>query len=1001
MLQFGLKTRLLLLTIIPTLTISALLSTYFIQLRTGELEQDLEIKGFSIIDQFTPMLFDKLEQLNQLESQVQNSSHTHRKNELHNQLQSIGNRIIEAPDVRSVTVFNPKGKSLAHAGPTMRPPINSSNSRYNRNNSNSSVDSNRHSDEPPIEPGLFYTPETLRFKSPITSPVPTTTSDQTLTTPNASTDHQQPIGWIEVELSSVNIKLAKYQLYLTTLVVIILAFIINAFFGLRLSRNITEPLSEIITAVNRVKDGHLDTRVHTHAGGELHDLELGINSMVESLKIAHEELKQSVDQATEDLRETLETIEIQNIELDLARKEALEASRIKSEFLANMSHEIRTPLNGIIGFTKLLLKTQITAHQLDYLGTINKSSESLLAIINDILDFSKIEAGKLTLDYIPISLRNVVEEVTTMVAPLAHEKQLELVSLVYNNVPANLVGDPLRLKQIITNLVNNAIKFTESGNIVLRTMLESQEDKFAVCKISITDTGIGLSEEDQSVIFKAFNQADTSAARRFGGTGLGLVISKYLVEQMGGEIGLKSEPGKGSTFWFKVRLDINPQREEPTASPLTGKRIAVFDENPVVRLSVRHMLENWHVSSIGEIERIEEIHSHIAHADSRHQPYNAIIIGLPPNKSMSQHLMQTLETLHHQFNCPSVILANTNDWPLQTDANELTWQWISKPVRSSQLYDLLNRLVSDGEHPTNTLTNVSLTPPLESPLITQVPRILCVDDNAANLKLIRVLLEDLGISVTACESGLQALDHMETECFDLIFMDIQMPIMDGVETTRRIREREAHQEAQTTIVALTAHALASEKEELLRAGMNDYVTKPINETLLIETIFKWTGFRAHPLPTQKTTPHLSHLPSTVISAPMQHSVIDLDEGLRLSNGKIDLADDMLRMLLDSLPKEHDRCTEAWENEDLDSLLEHVHKLHGATRYCGTPALRSVTAQLETRLKSTLAGKRPQADIIPAFKQLIIEMNRLQHWGQQQAAQPASLHASSTTAPLLD
>ena len=498
--------------------------------------------------------------------------------------------------------------------------------------------------------------------------------------------------------------------------------------------------------------------MHTHASGELHDLELGINSMVESLKIAHEELKQSVDQATEDLRETLETIEIQNIELDLARKEALEASRIKSEFLANMSHEIRTPLNGIIGFTKLLLKTQVTPRQHDYLGTINKSSDSLLAIINDILDFSKIEAGKLVLDYIPISLRDVIEEVITMVAPLAHDKQLEVVSLVYNDVPSNLIGDPLRLKQIVTNLVNNAIKFTESGNIILRTMLESQEEKFAVCKISVTDTGIGLSEEDQSVIFKAFNQADTSAARRFGGTGLGLVISKHLVEQMGGEIGLQSEPGKGSTFWFKVRLDINTHLIESTHYPLAGKRIALFDANPIARLSIRHMLESCKVG-IDEIDTLEEVRTHLEAAQLDCAPVHAMIIGLTPNRPIDQHLAQLIDDLNTQFHCPTIILANTSDHlPQQALIDELACSWITKPVRSRQLYDALEQLLVAS--PATLTPEHSDTPALEKPATTRIPSILCVDDNEANLKLIRVLLEDLGINVTACDSGLQALDHL-------------------------------------------------------------------------------------------------------------------------------------------------------------------------------------------------------------------------------------------------
>ena len=255
------------------------------------------------------------------------------------------------------------------------------------------------------------------------------------------------------------------------------------------------------------------------------ELASGINRMAEALLSAREELQQSIDQATEDVQQNLETIEIQNIELDLARKEALEASRIKSEFLANMSHEIRTPLNGILGFTQLLQKSDLTPRQQDYLGTIEKSADSLLGIINEILDFSKIEAGKLVLDTIPFNLRDLIEDTLTILAPAAHTKQLELVSLVYRDTPLSLVGDPLRLKQVLTNLISNAIKFTNEGTIAVRAMVEDDNGERAQLRISVQDTGIGLTDQDLRALFQAFSQADNSMSRQPGGTGLGLVIS--------------------------------------------------------------------------------------------------------------------------------------------------------------------------------------------------------------------------------------------------------------------------------------------------------------------------------------------------------------------------------------------------------------------------------------------------------------------------------------------
>src|SRR5690554_4080289 len=340
-----------------------------------------------------------------------------------------------------------------------------------------------------------------------------------------------------------------YQALLISLMLVVGGVLLSLLVSLRLSRAFTVPVFQLNEAVAKLKEGKLDTRVYTRAGPEFEQLESGLNEMASELSQAQAEIQQNIDQATGDLRETLETIEIQNIELDFARKEALEASRIKSEFLANMSHEIRTPLNGIIGFTELLLKSPLPRQQRDHLNTIRKSSEILLTIINDILDFSKIEAGKLILDRVPFQLRDIVEEVMVMLAPAAHAKNLDLVPLVYNDVPDNIMGDPLRVKQVITNLVNNAIKFTQTGEVVLRASLED-EDKEAnrvTLRLSVTDSGVGLSRAQQQSLFNAFSQADASIVCQYGGTGLGLAISKRLVEEMGGEIGLESELGRGST----------------------------------------------------------------------------------------------------------------------------------------------------------------------------------------------------------------------------------------------------------------------------------------------------------------------------------------------------------------------------------------------------------------------------------------------------------------------
>lgn len=327
-----------------------------------------------------------------------------------------------------------------------------------------------------------------------------------------------------MDLSTV--KLKQYQEIISAGVVLILGIILSGFFAYRLLQDVEIPIKQMISMIDRIRRGHLDVRIEGKLLGELDTLKNGINAMAISLSEYHLEMQQSIDQATSDLRETLEQLEIQNVELDIAKKNAQEAARVKSEFLANMSHELRTPLNGVIGFTRQMLKTQLSSSQHDYLQTIEKSANNLLTIINDILDFSKLEAGKLLLENIPFDFEDSLDEVMRLLAPMAHEKGLELNLRIDPRIPAGVIGDPLRIQQVLTNLIGNAAKFTERGNISVSVDLKQQRDERLELQFIIRDTGIGISERQQSQLFQAFRQADASISRRYGGTGLGLVITQ-------------------------------------------------------------------------------------------------------------------------------------------------------------------------------------------------------------------------------------------------------------------------------------------------------------------------------------------------------------------------------------------------------------------------------------------------------------------------------------------
>ncbi|HAT7748134.1 ATP-binding protein [Legionella pneumophila serogroup 1] len=891
--SIGIKYQLRITTLIPAFLVALLFAFFYNGLFGKDLKQHMSRLGEAYIRQLLPAAQYAM---------LRNDYRT---------LQGLINASTINPEVKALAFYNADGRLIAYRG-------------------------GKHSIHKPFNPPDYtgdyieskqINPFTINFIAPITIPkfnLYSSTEFKELSTPKIF-QADDILGWLSIDIDTQSLLIKRYQMLIVTIFITLFGLLMGLTIHYFLSKRIYMPIARLRRSMKQILSNEFETEIRVSSPGELGIIEKGCAHLQRQYLNTVRDLNHHIEIATADLQQSLELLEEKNIELSLEKKKTEEKSRQKSEFIANMSHEIRTPMNGVIGFTNVLLESKLDPLQLDYVKTIKSSAQDLLSIINDILDFSKIDAGKLNLDCIPLDIRGCIDEVLSLASPNAHKKGIDLIPITDINVPKMVLGDPLRIKQIISNLVTNAVKFTDHGYVLIRTKIEQETDKDYTLLFAIADTGIGISPEDQTKLFTAFNQADTSITRRYGGSGLGLVICKKLCEEMHGRISLTSEINKGSTFSARIKVEklVAYEIEKNQTHRFAHLKIICFDDNPLHLEAIGNGLGFWGIEAI----RVDSFNK-LSRILTKHKDCKIAFINV--NQGCER---QAAELIAKHKQIPFVLISK---WPINDFAALGARGFLYKPISIQKLQDLIESIANENQTEKNTNQELDT---LREQLRFLHPEILIAEDNPVNKMLLTSLLNN-NANITTVDDGEMAVTACEDKKFDMILLDLHMPKLNGLEAAKMIRQKSLMNK-HSPIVLITASSSDLSSIDMKKSGVDFCFQKPIDEKQLLIQILR-------------------------IVDKTKHAAIDWQLCVQKVSGNQALAEEFLAKFIEELYKNREEFIELMHQKNVKGLADLAHKLHGACCFCGVPILQKRVAQLEK-----LARRTANADnLAEAFTDLI-------------------------------